>query len=58
MYKEQKGEDYLSHKELLLISFPVSIVNTLLIMPADCIKTFYQEFTSSKKGWSLWKITK
>ena len=40
--KEYKGSDRLTPSELFLVSIPVSLVNTFFIMPADCIKTFYQ----------------
>ena len=53
MAKEYKGSDTLTPAELMMVSFPVSLGNTLFIMPADCIKTFYQEYSSNSKGWKL-----
>jgi heme/copper-type cytochrome/quinol oxidase subunit 2 len=43
-------KDHLNPLEILCTSVPVSMVNTLFIMPADCIKTFYQEYSAKTKN--------
>ena len=61
--KEYRGlsqSDKLSANDLFLVSFPVAIINTVFIMPMDCIKTFYQNYEkiAQKKGLSFFKFTR
>lgn len=43
-------KDHLNPIDIFLTSIPVSMVNTIFIMPADCIKTFYQEYSAKTKN--------
>lgn len=42
--RKYKGTEHLTALDLFLGSIPVSIVNTLFIMPVDCIKTYTQQY--------------
>lgn len=48
--KKYKGSEYLSSTDLFLGSIPVAIINTLFIMPIDCVKTFYQQYEETHEG--------
>lgn len=44
--------------DIFLVSIPVALVNTIFIMPIDCIKTFYQQFDGHKNDQSFVKTVK
>lgn len=43
----------LSNTTLFCISLPVALINTIFIMPVDCIKTFYQDYEGLVKSKNL-----
>jgi hypothetical protein len=44
LMKQYRGKEQLSKLDIFFVGMVVSVVNTSIVMPIDCIKTFYQKY--------------